>query len=178
MNNTCHSLGFLTGFVNAGSISQSFIELRAVADTDVLKFFEHASDLGAVSMAAPARATGSWPSFKRQWDRIKSDEAFDCRSVFLQDKLAGYIARFEQEALPSVSYWFGREFWGQGLARATLSLFLENVAERPLYARVASSNEPSLKVLGANGFNQIGTSSYFSEAVGREIEEVILRLDA
>ena len=125
-------------------------------------------------MAAPVRATGGLPAFKRQWDRIKSDENVYCRSVLLQDKLTGYIAKFEQEGLLSVSYWFGREFWGQGLARAALSRFLENVAERPLHARVAWCNEPSLKVLAANGFTQVGISSYFSEAIGKEIEEVIL----
>lgn len=128
-------------------------------------------------MAVPTRATGDWTAFKQRWDHIRSDKEYDCRSVFFSNKLAGYIAKFEQEAVPSVSYWFGREFWGQGLARAALSLFLKNVVERPLYARVASENEASLKVLAANGFTQIGTSSYFSEAIDREVEEIVLRLD-
>lgn len=156
----------------------SLIDLRDVADADVLQFFEHASDSQAVSMAAPAHAISTWRAFKRQWDSIRSGEEFISRSVFHHDRLAGYIAKFEQETVPSVSYWFAREFWGQGLARAALSLFLENVAERPLHARVASGNEPSLRVLAANGFTQIGTSSYFSEALDKRVDEIILRLDA
>lgn len=174
---SCQGIGKLTSFVDAGSMNQSLIELRAVADADVLLFFDHASDSRAVSMAAPARTISNWPTFKQQWDHIRSDEEFICRSVFLHGKLAGYIAKFEQEAVPSISYWFAREFWGQGLARAALSLFLENIAERPLHARVASGNKPSLKVLVANGFTKIGTSGYFSEALDKKIEEIVLRLD-
>ena len=159
-------------------MDRSCIELRDVTEADVVQFFEHTSDPQPVLLAAPARAMSTWPAFERQWAGIRSGEHIIFRAVFLNDNLTGYVAKCDQAAVPSVSYWFARKFWGQGLAKASMSLFLESITERPLHARVASGNSPSLNLLKANGFVQIGKSSYFSEALHRQIEEIILRLDA
>jgi len=151
--------------------------LRPVSEADVPHFFEHSQDEDAIRMAAPASVAAEWPEFERKWDRIRSSDAFLCRSVISGSEVAGYVARFPQMDVPSVSYWFARPLWGRGLARQALRLFLEQVADRPLYARVASGNAASLRVLTSNGFNRIDTSSYFSAALGKDVEEVILRLD-
>ncbi len=79
--------------------------------------------------------------------------------------------------LPYVSYWFGRQFWGRGLARRALKLFIAEIDDRPLYARVASSNRASLRILSLNGFEPISTGSYFSAPHGTNVSEVVLRLD-
>jgi RimJ/RimL family protein N-acetyltransferase len=163
--------------MNAASMVETSIHLRPVSEADVPHFFEHSQDEVAIRMAAPASPAGKWPEFARKWDRIRSDDAFLCRSVLLDDEVAGYIARITQTGVPSVSYWFARRFWGQGLARQALRLFLEEVSDRPLYARVAAGNAASLRVLALNGFVPIGTSGYFSAALGRDVEEVMLRLD-
>ena len=47
---------------------------------------------------------------------------------------------------------------------------------RPLYARAASDNAGSLRVLGKTGFRIIDTEVSFAPARGTEIEETILRL--
>ena len=153
------------------------IYLRPVSETDVPHFFLHSQEEEAIQMAHPANAVLEWSEFDQKWSRIRSSHAFFCRSVIFGNEVAGYVAHFSQMGVPSVSYWFARRFWGQGLARRALRLFLEQVADRPLYARVASGNVASLRVLVTNGFNAIGTGSYFSAALGKDVEEVILRLD-
>ena len=154
------------------------IALRPVLETDLPHFFDHARDEEAIRTAMPAGDTGSWETFSKKWRRIRSSEAFFCRSVVQGDDLIGYLAQFEQMGVPSVSYWFGRQFWGRGLARQALKLFISEVDVRPLYARVASDNHASLRVLALNGFNLIDTGTYFSAPHGREVSEIVLRLDS
>ena len=48
---------------------------------------------------------------------------------------------------------------------------------RPLFARAASDNVRSLKVLQRAGFAIIGTAISFAKARNKEIEETNLRLD-
>jgi RimJ/RimL family protein N-acetyltransferase len=55
---------------------------------------------------------------------------------------------------------------------------LELVPVRPIYARAASDNAGSMRVLQKSGFVVIGTENSFAPARQREIEETILRLDA
>lgn len=66
---------------------------------------------------------------------------------------------------------------GQGIATRALALLLESVPVRPLFARVASDNVGSLKVLQKTGFAITGTEISFANGRNTEIEETILRLD-
>ena len=66
---------------------------------------------------------------------------------------------------------------GRGIASQALALFLEVVRVRPLYARAASDNVGSPRVLEKTGFRIIGTEVSFAPARGAEIEETILQLD-
>jgi len=54
---------------------------------------------------------------------------------------------------------------------------LDLVPVRPLYARAASDNAESLRVLQKSGFKVIGTETSFAAGRNGEIEETILRLD-
>jgi RimJ/RimL family protein N-acetyltransferase len=56
-------------------------------------------------------------------------------------------------------------------------LLLESVPVRPLFARAASDNVGSLKVLQKAGFAVSGTEISFANGRNSEIEETILRLD-
>ncbi len=67
--------------------------------------------------------------------------------------------------------------WGRGVASAALWIFLAETAERPLYARAASDNLGSLRVLEKAGFRRFGVNRDFAPGRGEEIEETILRLD-
>jgi RimJ/RimL family protein N-acetyltransferase len=74
---------------------------------------------------------------------------------------------------PEISYWLGREFWGKGIATQALSRFLEVVSVRPLTARVAKDNTASIRVLEKNGFKLAGEGKWYSNARGKEIEELV-----
>jgi RimJ/RimL family protein N-acetyltransferase len=54
--------------------------------------------------------------------------------------------------------------------------FLGEMTVRPLYARTASDNVASLRVLRNAGFTIVGTEISFASARGAEIEESCLRL--
>jgi RimJ/RimL family protein N-acetyltransferase len=67
---------------------------------------------------------------------------------------------------------------GRGIATRALTLLLELVPARPLYARAASDNAGSLRVLQKCGFQPAGTEKSFAAGRNEDIEETILRLDA
>ena len=54
-------------------------------------------------------------------------------------------------------------------------MLLREVTERPLYARVATSNAGSIRVLEKCGFTTIGSERHVDEATG-EIDEALLEL--
>jgi RimJ/RimL family protein N-acetyltransferase len=75
-----------------------------------------------------------------------------------------------------VTYWIDCSVWGQGVASQALALFLDMVPVRPVYARAASDNVGSLRVLQRAGFAIIGTEISYANARSTEIEETVLRL--
>ena len=61
--------------------------------------------------------------------------------------------------------------------RDLLRLLIDLVPARPLYARAASDNAGSLRMLKKAGFQAVGTECSFAPARKTEIEETILRKD-
>jgi RimJ/RimL family protein N-acetyltransferase len=98
------------------------------------------------------------------------------RAVILGGRLVGSIAGFVREGDTEVTYWIDRSVWGQGVAGQALALLVDMVSVRPVYARAASDNVGSLRVLQRAGFAIIGTEISYANARGTEIEETILRL--
>jgi RimJ/RimL family protein N-acetyltransferase len=76
-----------------------------------------------------------------------------------------------------VSYWIGKEYWGLGIATKSLSMYLAIITDRPIYARVASDNVGSIRVLEKNSFRYLRTERGFANARGEEIAEFVFRLD-
>ena len=62
------------------------------------------------------------------------------------------VSCFWRDGQANVGYWISREHWGKGIASRALELLLLEVATRPLYAHVATSNGASLRVLQKCGF--------------------------
>lgn len=90
--------------------------------------------------------------------------------------LVGSIASFLVEGDTEITYWIDRSTWGQGIASQALTLLLDTVAIRPLYARAASDNVGSLRVLQKADFTIIDTEVSYAAARDAEIGETILRL--
>jgi RimJ/RimL family protein N-acetyltransferase len=101
------------------------------------------------------------------------------RTIVLDGQAVGHVASFPGEDVGGreVTYVVDRAVWGQGVASRALALLLEEVTDRPLYARAASDNAGSMRVLEKAGFKVIGTERSFAQARQAEIEESVLRLD-
>jgi RimJ/RimL family protein N-acetyltransferase len=86
------------------------------------------------------------------------------------------VSRFPADGSPHVGYWLDRAYWGKGIAGRALALFLSEVADRPLFATVATSNGASLRVLQKCGF--VVEEVRLSPATDRypECEEALLVL--
>jgi RimJ/RimL family protein N-acetyltransferase len=92
--------------------------------------------------------------------------------------VVGNVATFVDDEFgkQEVTYWIGKEFWGQGIATTALSRLLAEVTTRPIYGRAAKDNLGSIRVLEKCGFRITGQDRGFANARGKEIEEVILEL--
>jgi RimJ/RimL family protein N-acetyltransferase len=154
------------------------VTLRPVHESDLDSLFRQMSDPESVRMAA---FTPEDPDDRQRFDahmaRLIESPDITLRAIAWDGDLVGSVASFVVERQTEVTYWIDRALWGRGIASQALALFLEVVRTRPLYARAASDNAGSLRVLAKNGFRIIDTEVSFAPARRAEIEETILRLN-
>jgi RimJ/RimL family protein N-acetyltransferase len=154
------------------------ITLREVRDEDLPLLFEQWADPVAAHVAAFTAPDHVDPeAFARRWARLRSDETILNRAIDLDGDIAGTIGSWGQPGERELTYWIGRSYWGKGIATDALTAFLALELSRPLYARVASDNVASRRVLEKCGFRVIGKDRGFAEARSAEIEELVLRRD-
>ena len=155
------------------------VRLRPVEDGDLPTFFEQQQDPDAVHMAAfTHKDPADRNAFNAHWARIRGDPRITFRTILVGDRVAGNVATFVDDELgkQEVTYWIGKEFWGQGIATRALSRFLAEFTKRPIYGRAAKDNVASIRVMEKCGFRITGQDRGFANARGKEIEEVILEL--
>lgn len=163
--------------VTTTNAEASGVLLRDVIEEDVAIFFHQQLDEEANRMAAfTAKDPADRTAFMAHWARILGDDTIIIKTILFKGDVAGHIACFEHFGRPSVSYWLDKVLWGQGIATKALQLFLNEVRNRPMYARAAKDNVGSLRVLDKCGFMIIGEDKGFSQARGTEVEEFILML--
>ena len=152
------------------------IELRDVIETDLRIFFEQQLDPEATQMASfPSRGE---VAFMTHWKTtVLGDDSVLVKTILFNGEVAGNIVCFEQLGDREVGYWLGKEYWGQGIATKALDEFLKQIETRPLYAHVAKHNIGSRRVLEKCGFVVSGEERFFSQILGKDIEEYILVLD-
>ncbi len=154
------------------------VQLRDVIEEDLPVFFVQQLDSEANYMAAfTAKDPTDRDAFTAHWIKIFGDKTIKKKTILFNGHIAGHISNFEQFGVPSVSYWIGKEYWGNGIATKALSQFLSQLEERPLYARAAKDNIASIRVLQKCGFKISGEDKGFSDTRGEEVEEFILMLD-
>ncbi|HEU5473718.1 MAG TPA: GNAT family N-acetyltransferase [Actinophytocola sp.] len=154
------------------------VALRRIEDSDLDALFELQRDPESVRMAAFVwRDPDDRTAFDVHMAKIRTSPECNPHAVTVDGQLVGSIASFVIEGDTEVTYWIDRAFWGQGIAGRALALLLESVPVRPVFARAASDNVGSLKVLQRAGFVSTGTEIAFAKARNTEIEETILRLD-
>jgi RimJ/RimL family protein N-acetyltransferase len=154
------------------------VALRPVEDSDLDALFDQMRDPESVRMAAlTAEDPDDRTAFDVHMAKIRASPGVTNRAITVDGRLVGSIASFVIEGDTEVTYWIDRSCWGQGIAGRALALLLESVPARPLFARVASDNAGSLRVLRRAGSAVTGTEISFANARRTEIEETILRLD-
>ena len=148
--------------------------LRGIREDDLEPFFEQMRDPEANIMAAfTAKDPADKEAFTAHWARIMGDEDITLRTIIFDGQIAGHIVCHSWFGDPEISYWIGKEYWGQGVATRALGEFMFILDKRPLYARTAKDNIASIRVLEKGGFKLSGHDKGFANARGEEIEESI-----
>ena len=153
------------------------ILLRDVTDRDLVTFYEHQLDPEANHMAAfISRDPNDLEAFNKHWTKIRNDKDNVIKTILYDGRIAGNVAKYMREGRPEVTYWIGKPYWGKGVATKALSLFLQELKTRPIYAGAANDNTGSIRVLEKNGFRVVGHGKGFANARGTVIEEVLMEL--
>ncbi len=155
------------------------LTLRPVVERDLPIFFAQQTDPAGRRMVAFCQPEpGALADFLAKWRSILANETSHSRTIEIDGAVAGNVLYFEQMGKPSIGYWIGREFWGKGVATRAVAAFVAAIDQRPLYARVASDNLGSLRVLQRCGFTVIGTERDFAAMRAAEIDEFLLELSS
>ena len=153
------------------------VALRPVEDSDLDALFDQMRDPESVQMAAfTARDPNDREAFDTHMSKVRTSPDTTLRAVTRDGHLVGSIGSFVIDGDTEITYWIDRSVWGQGVASRALALFLDTVPVRPLYARAASDNVGSLRVLQKVGFTIIDTEISYALARNAKIEETVLRL--
>jgi RimJ/RimL family protein N-acetyltransferase len=154
------------------------VSLRPMEDRDLDTIYRQNTDPESIRMAAfTARDQTDRGAFLERMTRLRADPSVSHLVIDVDGAAAGTIGRFRMDGRLEVTYWVDRAQWGRGIASAALRLLLAETDERPVYARAASDNVGSLRVLEKAGFRRVGVDRGFAPGRGEEIEETILRLD-
>ncbi|MEV6104618.1 GNAT family N-acetyltransferase [Streptomyces sp. NPDC051940] len=151
--------------------------LRDVDEADLPAFFEYQKDPEAVRMAAfTAENPGDREAFDAHWARLLDDDTVVNRTIVFTGDVIGWVGAYEADGRREITYWLAREYWGKGLATQALTEFLHLIPERPLYARAATDNVGSLRVLEKLGFVVVGEDSGYAAGRGKVTDEFLLEL--
>ena len=154
------------------------ITLREVEPSDLETFYQHQLDPEAIRMAAfVCDDPKDKVAFGALWDKILNSSQITKRTIVAEGQVAGHISCYPHGEKIEVTYWLGRQFWGRGLATQALKTMLQLVVARPIFARAATDNIGSIRVLQKCGFKIIAKNKDFANGRGQDTEEYILRLD-
>lgn len=171
------------------------VSLREVRREDLEILFRQVNEPEGMRMVGSVRDTHTdHAAYMARWETIFANAKVIPRAIVVagdggntgggSEVIAGSIACFERVLEPSrpcrilpgpeIGYWLGQAFWGKGIASEAVRLFLGEVTTRPLFARAASDNVGSIRVLQKAGFKEIGREMFFANMRGQEIEETLM----
>jgi RimJ/RimL family protein N-acetyltransferase len=150
------------------------VRLRPVEASDLDVLYEHRTDPEAAAMAAfPARGRDQ---FDAQWAKILLDDTAVALTILADGVVAGVLNSWPDEGRRLIGYWIGREYWGRGVATRALDQFVNEMPDRPLYARVAAHNAASIRVLQKCGFQRDHAQEALAPKPDDDIEAFIFVL--
>jgi len=154
------------------------VTLRELREDDLPVYFAHSNEPEGIWMAAfTTKDPSDRAHFEAHWARIRADPTIVGRTIVgPAGEVVGHAAVFGPPEDREVTYWIGREYWGQGAATAALRELLRLVPERPIRGRAATDNLGSIRVLEKCGFVVTAHDRGFANARGEEIDEVVLTL--
>ena len=91
--------------------------------------------------------------------------------------VVGWLGCWAQAGKRYVGYWMGKEHWGKGIATKMLSIFLQHLEERPLYAQFVKHNVASIRVLEKSGFALLAQEITSPNILLDENEELVYVLE-
>jgi RimJ/RimL family protein N-acetyltransferase len=154
------------------------VELRDVLESDLAFFWEQQLDEVSNHMAAfTVKDPADREAFDERWHRIFADDTLVKKTILLDGEVVGSISCHRWFGDPEVTYGIDRPHWGKGVATSALIQLLEEVEERPVYARAAADNAGSIRVLEKCGFRLTDHERAFANARGEEIDEAIFVLE-
>lgn len=152
------------------------LTLTTLEDLNVL--FEFQLDEEAIHLAAfTPKDPIDKAAYIEKFTRLLADPNINMRTIRLNDKIVGSLAKYVMDDEAEITYWIDRQYWGQGIASTALNAFLKIETTRPINGRVAFDNFGSQKVLEKCGFIRIGKDIGFAKARQSEIEEFIYKLE-
>lgn len=153
------------------------IELRELGDDDLDAIFEMMRDPEGIALAAfTADDPDDREAFDAWIDRKRAAPEIVYLVVTENGGFAGSIAVFTIDGDREVSYWLARHAWGRGIGTEALRLLVSREPERPLFARAAAHNAPSIAVLEKNGFIEFSRDTAYAPGLGRDTEEIVFAL--
>ncbi len=146
------------------------VQLRDVELADLDLFFEYEQDPEALRRSRFA-ARDREPFIAHWKNTILGDPAVLVRTVVVDGEPAGNLVSWWKGDRRYLGYWFGRKYWGRGVATEALALYLGVETTRPLWADPFAGNAGSVKLLEKHGFRRTG-----SDWDGED-EHIVLVLD-
>ncbi|MEU3998567.1 GNAT family N-acetyltransferase [Streptomyces fungicidicus] len=140
------------------------LSLRPLREEDLPRLFEIQLDEEARHLAAfVTEDTKDRETYLAKHRKILADPEITNRGVEIDGKLVGSVAVFPIHGDIELTYWIHRDLWGQGVATAAVAELLDEVAVRPIHARVAEDNTGSRRVLERNEFMRTGSEGSYAD---------------
>jgi len=136
-----------------GTKATPSIQLRPVTIDDLPWMYECQLDPVANTMAVVIPR--SKENFFHVWNESLTQTDVHAFMIECAGQRSGWVSCFPAEGVMSIGYVIVRELWGRGIATEALRLLLLKDLPQPLYARIATTNAASRRVLEKNGFKVI-----------------------
>ncbi len=151
--------------------------LRPITEADLQTLAQFLCDEDAIFMAGAGSGSTDVSTHIQHFKKLMEDESISMAVIISGASVVGYIAAFMRGDEREITYWIGREYWGQGIASKAVKLFLPSLQEKyvgeQIFARVVKGNKASEHVLLKAGFKATQTDKFYSDIRSTEVTETI-----